>query len=51
MRLGDLDTLEKRMNERLNFLRKAYGECVLDVLDTTFCSYGERKDGDGNGLH
>lgn len=26
MRLGDLDTLEKRMNERLNFLRKAYGE-------------------------
>ena len=26
MRLGDLDALEKRMNERLNFLRKAYGE-------------------------
>ena len=23
-------------------------ECVLDNLDTTFCSYGERKDGDGN---
>ena len=21
-------------------------ECVLDNLDTTFCSYGERKDGD-----
>ena len=24
-------------------------ECVLDNLDTTYCSYGERKDGDWNG--
>lgn len=24
-------------------------ECCLENLNTTFCSYGERKDGDGNG--